>query len=163
MTTAPSDIDALVEAIKASDVETVKALISQGVNPNAEDRYGKPPLIYAVSKNDVAMVNALLDQGADIDQPFSAGVTPLMAAAEKSAAVIPTLIVRGAQLDLKDISGNTALDWAKKFSRTSIRTEVTKLLLEAQEKQRELANPHGIARERQAALKNIRPKAVLKP
>jgi ankyrin repeat protein len=170
MTPAPSQLDAMLKAIHVPDVGAVKTLLLQGVGPNATDNYGVPLLHFAVRNNNVKITELLLDHGADPNQVSPAGFTPLMSAAEKSIAVLPLLIRRGARLDLRDPHGNTALDWAKKYGKPAIRAEATRLLLEAQENQKRLtaekeriAALHDTAAKRQDALKKLRPKTTARP
>jgi ankyrin repeat protein len=170
MMTTPSKRDAMLKAIHVPDIDAVKTLLSEGVDPNATDNYGVPFLHFAVRNNNVKITELLLDHGAYPDGVSPSGFTALMSAAEKSIAVLPVLIERGARLDLRDPHGNTALDWAKKYGKPAIRAESTRILLEAQKNQNlldaekeRIAALHNTAAERQAALRNRRPKVIFQP
>ena len=73
----PSDIDinaleghsyiGLHDAVLANNVESTKALLHLGANPDTLDTHGLAPLHYAVMKNNVETARALLDAGAKID------------------------------------------------------------------------------------------------
>ena len=57
--------------------ETVEYLIQQGLDVNAQDRYGMTPLHYAMRSKNVAAATALLEAGADPNIPNIENVTPL--------------------------------------------------------------------------------------
>jgi outer membrane protein assembly factor BamB len=56
---------ALREAITASNIEQVRALLQQGADVNAVDSYGWDALIYAAIFDNQDIVKLLIDQGAD--------------------------------------------------------------------------------------------------
>ncbi|MDE1152000.1 MAG: ankyrin repeat domain-containing protein [Micavibrio sp.] len=60
--------NALMRAVKAKNVQQVKALLKQGVDTDFEDDLGRSPLEAAIAANSLPTVRALLDGGADIDR-----------------------------------------------------------------------------------------------
>ncbi len=57
--------DELIAAAQANDLAKVRALLADGVDPNAQSRYGATALFFACDKVNLEMVRALLDRGAD--------------------------------------------------------------------------------------------------
>ena len=45
--------------------DTLKVLVTYGLNPNSKDAYGRTPLHWAAEKHDIEKVHALLDRGAN--------------------------------------------------------------------------------------------------
>lgn len=109
------------ELIKASyrDPEYAIMLIKLGANVNAvsNTQYKETAIFIAVNRGWVNLVSALLKAGANVNVQNSNGFTPLMVASDaeqgKNLELINMLILAGADPQLKDNSGKTALDWAK--------------------------------------------------
>ncbi len=96
----------------------VQQLISEGAEVNAITDCGKSPLMLAAMYGHVAAMEALLDAGADLnllgDEEFDEGQTALMYIAssffaKNRAAVIQLLFDRGADLNIQDAQGRSAL------------------------------------------------------
>ena len=60
------EISYLLTASAKGDLETVKAIIQSGGDPNTEDKDKINALMYASRKNQVAIVEYLISQGAEI-------------------------------------------------------------------------------------------------
>jgi hypothetical protein len=71
----------LVQAVDAGDCQSVRALLDQGVNPNAPDKSGLLPLHVAVFTGRRDLVEVLVAAGADIHARDKFGRTPLHHAA----------------------------------------------------------------------------------
>src|SRR5437762_5294110 len=67
----------LVEAVKRSDVATVRGLLRGRVDINVPDRDGSTPLLWAVNLGHHELVTLLLASGADVKTANAYGVTPL--------------------------------------------------------------------------------------
>ena len=79
------EIPYLLTASAKGDIETVKAIIESGGNPNTEDKDKITALMYAARKNKGEVVKYLISQGARINKIENDGWTALMFAAKKNA------------------------------------------------------------------------------
>ena len=59
------EIPYLLTASAKGDIETVKAIIQSGGDPNTEDKDKISALMYASRKNQVEIIEYLISQGAD--------------------------------------------------------------------------------------------------
>ena len=101
----------LVEAVKAVDVDRVRALVGDpAVDVNAAGPDGATALHWAVHQDDARLVALLLDAGADAGAANRYGVRPIALAAENgSAAVVERLLEAGADPNAALRGGETAL------------------------------------------------------
>lgn len=102
---------ALPLAAQSQDMETVKALIEEGVDINQTDASGATALHWAANKGDYEMALYLIENGGDPkieDDDF--GATPLnWAAFDGSLDIVMLLIDNGADINTQNIWGNTPL------------------------------------------------------
>jgi uncharacterized protein len=106
---------ALSAAADNGHTECARLLLSQGatVDQRMEKDDGRTPLYLAIQGRHIDCARLLLEKGADINASTPRGWTPLMAAAKRGDSVaVDLLISRGAQLDLENNEGDTALDIA---------------------------------------------------
>lgn len=126
---------ALMAAGRSGDAESIRLLLAAGADPNAsEHKHGETALIWAAAENHGDAIRALAAGGADPDQqgkpldlaPMDwvqigmvstvlpvGGWSPLMyAARENSLEAALALAEVGADLDLRDADGTTALGFA---------------------------------------------------
>ena len=101
----------LVEAVKAADVDAVRALVGDpAVDVDAAGPDGATALHWAVHRDDVRLVELLLEAGADVAAANRYGVQPISLAAENgSAAVVGALLDAGADPNATLRGGETAL------------------------------------------------------
>lgn len=101
-------------------------LLDAGAEIDARDNSGRTALMFAASGPFPEAVGLLLERGAEVNvQGTLEGFTPLMtAAAEGLADVVRILLAAGADRDIKDEDGDTALS----FARQNGHTEVVELL-----------------------------------
>jgi ankyrin repeat protein len=100
----------IIEAVKARNLETVRALVKQRVDVNATQGDGATALHWAVHFDDLAMVNALITGGARADVADDSGVTPLyLACLNHNPALVDRLLKAGANPNATLVAGETVL------------------------------------------------------
>ena len=110
----------LHKAVKAGNIQDVKALILNGVDINATEKFNRTPLYLAVLQNKVPIVNILLQNGADPDVADSVQRTPLHgAAAFDYIEIVKMLIAKDAKIRVE-----TSLGSAR--NRTAVRAILAK-------------------------------------
>jgi ankyrin repeat protein len=94
--------------------QVLKLLLERGADVDHRDGFGRTALMYAASGPHVESVRLLLEWQAVPDVVDSQeGFTALMfAAAEGQADVVRALLEYGADSELRDVDGETALDFA---------------------------------------------------
>lgn len=89
--------------------------------------YGNSPLCNAILKGDLATVKKFIEYGADVNEK-SNGLTPLMLAARyNKVEILKYLVEKGADKQVKDERGYTAL----KYAENSKSTEALEFLKQA--------------------------------
>ena len=130
-----ADETALMLAANANDLPSANLLIEAGASVN---RPNWTPLHYAASKGHTEMMRLLIDNDAYIDSESPNGTTPLMMAAYYATPkAVKLMLEEGADPNLQNKDGQTALDMAlskdKKLSAQYIRVFLD--ALEAKENQ----------------------------
>ena len=111
---AAFDAGPLHVAIIGEHFEVIQDLVEAGADINSTI-YHLPPLIIATALNNTDIINYLLDAGANKDSIFGAqNLTALMLsiAIIKNSDIANSLIMRGADVNLVDAYGSTALHYA---------------------------------------------------
>ncbi|HEY0039201.1 MAG TPA: ankyrin repeat domain-containing protein [Flavisolibacter sp.] len=98
----------ILTAIKANDIEQVKAFLQNGANPNMTDGEGDPLLLNAVLYSSAQVIELLLQNGAKPNSINKDGETALMWAVH-DIDMAKLLLKHGADPNAKAVSGNTAL------------------------------------------------------
>jgi len=104
----------------------VRILLEKGADPNARDSEGRNALMVMSleERNDNALAltaEALLNAGCDINATDNKGRTPLIyAVIYQRLAAVKMLLKRGANINAKDLNGESAIDWAGKSSNVEI-------------------------------------------
>jgi ankyrin repeat protein len=99
-----------------NNLEMIKFLVKNGANLEISNFYGSTPFMGSIQLNNLNLAQYLLDAGADINAYDSHKLTSLMIAAidytynNYSNSIIEFLIDNGADLDVKNYSGNTFLE-----------------------------------------------------
>src|ERR1700680_94166 len=87
----------LIEAVKKSDIRTVRTLIAQHVDVNASEADGSTALHWAAQRDDPDLVGLLIAAGAHPRAATRYNVTPLsLACTNGNAAIIERLLKAGA-------------------------------------------------------------------
>lgn len=103
----------LLEAIMYQEFDKAKDLVRKGVDVDYQDgSYGSTALMLACQFAFVDMARFLVEHNAELDLQAKNGQTALMAAARASEELFDLLISRGADVELKDEHGLTALTHA---------------------------------------------------
>jgi len=107
---AGNKIFALVEACRKGELETVKRLISEGLNANSMFSGGEPPLLVAAGMGHLEIVQFLHEKGADVNSRDYRNSTPLIEAAGGGhLKVVEFLISQGAEINVRDRRNVTPL------------------------------------------------------
>ncbi len=104
----------LREAIRAGELEQVRASLDAGASANETDDLGATPLHDAVWLGEEAIVRLLVDRGARVDSKHTeAGSTPLLFAALRGhTAILEFLVEHGAGVNAANSAGGTSLHFA---------------------------------------------------
>ena len=106
---AAADV-ALVDAVKRSDADAVRSLLSDGVDVNEPEADGATALHWAAYRNDADMVALLLEAGATATSTNRYGVRPIsLAAVNGNASIIGALLNAGADVNATVGEGETVL------------------------------------------------------
>ena len=100
----------LHKAVLNEDVEEVKSLISQGVDPNIRNNYGQVPLHYVKNKE---IAEILVEKGAEINVKDRDEKAPLHNI--EDGDTVAFLLEKGGDVNISDGYGNTPLHypWSK--------------------------------------------------
>jgi ankyrin repeat protein len=105
-------VETFTEAAMEGDLATIKSLLAQGMNINAEPRWHKgwTALMAAATFGRHEIVNFLLSGGADVHVKLEDGRTTLYQAAQNGdRRIVEALIAAGVELNAKTVEGRTAL------------------------------------------------------
>jgi hypothetical protein len=102
-------------------LQKIQRLLLAGADPNARAdprRRQAPLLIIAIERGRPDLVEALLDGGADPNQSNELERSAVFAAGMLAdEASLELLVRRGANLDLQDAFGETAVQWTRKWTK----------------------------------------------
>ena len=100
----------LIDAIKAGQTDSVRALLKQRIDVNAAEGDGSTPLHWAVHRDNAVVVDLLLRAGARPNAANDLGVTPLyLACTNRNANLIRRLLGAGANPNASLVRGETVL------------------------------------------------------
>ncbi len=117
----------LIEAVKTSNLESVRALLKARVDVNAPQPDGATALHWAAHRDDLTTADVLIRAGARANTPNDLGVTPLyLACTNRSAGMVEKLLKAGANPNATLLRGQTVL---MECARTGDVRAVTALLV----------------------------------
>ena len=104
----------LMVAVEKQQLGAVRFLLNQGADVNLKDDYGFTALHLAAISSMYEVMICLVENGADVNAVNLRDVTPLMMACDDDSNmdVVRYLMRRGADMQLKDVDGFTALLYA---------------------------------------------------
>src|SRR5579871_1734103 len=105
----------LIYAARIGQTEAAGILLQAGAHINAQDSHGDTALMYAAKAGQPAVLDLLLAHKAEVNRTDRAGASALLLAARYSgsAPIVRSLLKAGANADLKDGHGATALTLAE--------------------------------------------------
>ncbi len=113
-------VPALAGAAKANRLDSLRFLLTHGVNSNAADDQGWTALMDASLAGNTACVELLLQHGANSNLRASLYITALTLASSKGhAACVELLLQHGANPNWQDVAGGTALSLASDRGHTA--------------------------------------------
>lgn len=128
----------LIIALSIGHQEMVKLLLNRGADLNKSNRFGVSPFCGLCAIGDVELIKLFLQGGVNVDsrcnipdymdkkKVYVSNVTPLMMASKKGFVdVVKLLIKNGANTDLKDSLGRSAMD----YSIQNAHSKITDLLI----------------------------------
>jgi uncharacterized protein len=100
----------LIQAVKAQDEASVRALLKQHVDVNTQQGDGATALHWAANLDNLTIADLLIRAGARVDAANDLGSTPLhLACGNRSAAMVGRLVEAKANTNAKLLSGETVL------------------------------------------------------
>ncbi len=111
----------LIDAVKTSDREAVRALVKKGADINLPEGDGSTALHWAAYRDDLETVDLLIRAGANPNAANALGATPLWIASEnKNAGIVRSLLAGGANPNASLVSGETVLMMAARSGNSDI-------------------------------------------
>ena len=101
---------AVIEAVKAGDLETARTLIGEGADVNVPQGDGATALHWAAHRNDLDAATLLIEAGAHVNTANAVGATPLwLATINGSAPMVERLLEAGGNPNASLKMGETPL------------------------------------------------------
>jgi ankyrin repeat protein len=111
----------LIEAVKAGNTESIRALLKSSADVNAAEPDGTTALHWAVRADDLEVTRLLLEAGARVRVANRYGVTPIsLAAGNGNAAIVEMLLSAGADANASLPQGESVLMTASRGGSTDV-------------------------------------------
>ena len=111
----------VIDAVKSSDREALRALMKQAIDINAAEGDGSTALHWASYRDDLESTELLIRAGANVNAANELGATPLWIASEnKNAAIVRSLLAAGADPNAALVSGETVIMMASRSGNADI-------------------------------------------
>ena len=112
----------LLSSIRWDRIEVTKFLIEKGANLNPKTELGRTPLIISAVEGNSVLARLFLESGADISvKDMNYKRTALhFAALYGQFDIVDELVKKGADVDVKDAAGRTALDYACRYGHEKV-------------------------------------------
>ena len=115
---------ALIQACQQGDIEKVRGFLDEGADVDAQNKIGLTPLMWASVHGHVQRVvdflgydEVLVDD--DFYHKLKSFSEVIIASINESCDLIRELVARGADVNIQDNNGNTALIWASLHGHTA--------------------------------------------
>ncbi|KAJ6031364.1 hypothetical protein N7540_002096 [Penicillium herquei] len=117
----PNQHASLIRAVCDGDLKEMNSLLQQGADPDLRDRWNVTPLFWAAFYGHGGLVKLLIDHDVDVNAANSDNRTPLIQAAIRGFPdVVQLLIQTGANPQLRDRWGKSALYWASSLGHNHV-------------------------------------------
>jgi len=104
---------------RGRDAGWLNFLLANRARPDLQDNQGNTPLMVAAQIGWTEGAEALLARRANVNLPNNRGETPLILAVQRrDAAMVRLLMSRGADPNRSDVAGYSALDYARRDTRS---------------------------------------------
>lgn len=102
----------LCDHIENNNIDGVRRLIKKGIDLNKIDDFEFTPLHMAVNCGNLGIIELLIIEGADVNKIDKDGIPPLLCIGGGDEQILKMLLEYGANPNIKDKNGRTALDQA---------------------------------------------------
>lgn len=122
----------LIMVAEDRDVECAKLLCSLGADLDVIRNDGKSALYFAASSGNLEMVKLVFSEKVMDKQIKMGGMSPLLIAAKNGhAEVVSYLLTNGADPNIADSKGRTAIDFAREYERSNVLKVLEEFKLES--------------------------------
>jgi len=125
-----NDYEALRGVVVTDWVETLRQMLSAGVDPNYRFKDGESPVTIAAMRGYVDALTVLVEHGGRVNGRDDLGVTPLIfASAQAQEGAVQFLLNHGADPSLMDTDAHSALQVAQQIKDPVVRDRIVAALL----------------------------------
>jgi ankyrin repeat protein len=107
-------------AAERGDLDTIRDLIKEGVNPKGTGMHAMTPLMRAAKGAQLEACRLLIRNGSDVNEHNDSGSVLMWAIDSESKDIVELLIENRVDLDWESVTGEGALSFAKEKKATDI-------------------------------------------